>query len=78
MKKKQLNTSVTATFKDGNSITFNTIEEASEFTGLTTNSIKARANKPGSGSKSKDGIVFQWADESTRRSVQARKNKKKG
>lgn len=78
MKKKQLNTSVTATFKDGNSITFNTIEEASESTGLTTNSIKARANKPGSGSKSKDGIVFQWADESTRRSVQARKNKKKG
>ena len=34
MKKKQLNTSVTATFKDGNTITFNTIEEASEYTKL--------------------------------------------
>ena len=28
MKKKQLNTSVIATFKDGNTKTFNTIEEA--------------------------------------------------
>ena len=41
-------------------------------------SIKSRANKPGSGSKSKDGITFIWADESTRRSLNARKSKKKG
>ena len=78
MKKKQLNTSVIATFKDGSTKTFNTIEEASEYTQLGVNSIKSRANKPGSGAKSKDGFTFQWADESVRRSHQSRKNKKKG
>lgn len=78
MKKKQLNTSVIATFKDGSTRTFDTIEEASEFTQLAVNSIKARANKPGSGAKSKDGITFNWADESVRRSKQASRNKKKG
>ena len=78
MKKKQLNTSVIATFKDGSTRTFDTIEEAAEFTQLAVNSIKARANKPGSGAKSKDGITFNWADESVRRSKQASRNKKKG
>ena len=78
MKKKQLNTSVIATFKDGSTKTFDTIEEASEFTKLEVNSIKSRANKPGSGSKSKDGITFTWADEKVRRSKQASRNKKKG
>lgn len=75
---KQLNTSVIATSKNGSSITYNTIEEASEHTGLSINSIKSRANKPGSGAKSKDGITFIWADESVRRSRQAKKNKQKG
>ena len=75
---KQLNTSVTATFKDGTEQTFNTIEEAAENTGLTIASIKSRANKPGSGSKSKDGITFKWADEHTRRSKNAKKSKAKG
>ena len=78
MKKKQLNTSVTATFKDGSTKTFETIEEASEYTKLEVNSIKSRANKPGSGAKSKDGITFMWADESVRKSKQASRNKKKG
>ena len=78
MKKKQLNTSVIATFKDGSTMTFETIELASEHTGLEVNSIKSRANKPGSGAKSKDGITFIWADESVRRSKQASRNKKKG
>ena len=78
MKKKQLNTSVIATFKDGSTMTFDTIELASEHTGLEVNSIKSRANKPGSGAKSKDGITFMWADESVRRSKQASRNKKKG
>lgn len=78
MKKKQLNTSVIATFKNGSTKTFNTIEEASEYTKLEVNSIKSRANKPGSGAKSKDGITFTWADESVRRSKQASRNKKKG
>ena len=77
-KKVQTNTSVTVTYKDGKQETFETIELASEKTGLEVNSIKSRANKPGSGSKSKDGMTFIWADESVRRSKQARKNKKKG
>ena len=59
-------------------MTFDTIELASEHTGLEINSIKSRANKPGSGAKSKDGITFTWADESVRRSKQASRNKKKG
>lgn len=73
-----MNTSVTATFKDGTEQTFNTIEEAAENTGLTITSIKSRANKPGSGSKSKDGITFKWADEHTRRSKNAIKSRRKG
>lgn len=73
-----MNTSVIATFKDGTEQTFNTIEEAAENTGLTIASIKSRASKPGSGSKSKDGITFKWADEHTRRSKNAKKSKAKG
>ena len=76
--KKQLNTSVTAKFKDGSSKTFESIEEASETIGLPINSIKSRANKPGSGAKSKDGITFEWADLAVRRSKTARKSKMKG
>ncbi len=76
--KKQTNTSIIATYRNGSQKTFNTIEEASEITGLEISSIKARANKPGSGSKSKDGITFEWADPTVRRSKQARKNKLKG
>ena len=76
--KKQTNTSVTATFKDGSTHTFETIEEAASITGLEVNSIKARANKPGSGSKSKDGITFIWADPAVRRSKTASKSKRKG
>lgn len=76
--KKQTNTSVTATFKDGSTQTFETIEEAASITGLEVNSIKSRANKPGSGSKSKDGITFIWADPAVRRSKTASKSKRKG
>lgn len=47
-------------------------------TGLSVNSIKSRANKPGSGSKSKDGITFEWADPAVRRSKTASKSKRKG
>lgn len=77
-KKQQTNTSVEVTYKNGTKETFETIELASEKTGLEINSIKSRANKPGSGSKSKDGMTFIWADEGVRRSKQASKNKKKG
>ena len=73
-----MNTSVTVTYKTGETKTFQTIEEASEVTKLSVNSIKSRANKPGSGAKSKDGMTFQWADPAVRRSLQAKKSKKKG
>lgn len=77
-KKSQTNTSVTATYKNGTTEVFETIELASEKIGLEINSIKARANKPGSGAKSKDGITFEWADPAVRRSKQAKKSKQKG
>lgn len=77
-KKVQTNTSVIVTYKNGKQETFETIELASEKTGLEINSIKSRANKPGSGSKSKDGMTFIWADPAVRRSKQAKKNKTKG
>lgn len=73
-----MNTSVTAKFRDGTTQTFNTIEEASEELNMEINSIKSRANKPGSGAKSKDGITFEWADPSVKRSKQAKKSKQKG
>ena len=76
--KKQTNTKVTAFYKDGTTNTFETIEAASEFTGLSITSIKSRANKPGSGAKSKDGITFEWADPAVRRSKTASKSKRKG
>lgn len=78
MAKKQVNTSVEVTYKNGSKEVFETIELASEKTGLEINSIKARANKPGAGSKSKDGMTFIWADPSVRRSKQAAKSRKKG
>ena len=77
-KKIQTNTSITVTYKNGDTETFETIELARDKTGLTINSIKSRANKPGSGSKSKDGMTFIWADPNVRRSAQASRNKKKG
>lgn len=78
MAKKQLNTKVTAYYKNGSSEIFETIELAAESTGLTVNSIKSRANKPGSGAKSKDGITFEWADPAVKRSLMAKKNRRKG
>lgn len=78
MAKKQENTSVEVTYKNGSKEVFETIELASEKTGLPVNSIKSRANKPGSGSKSKTPMTFEWADESVRRSKQASRNRKKG
>ena len=78
MKKNQVNTSVKVTYRDGHTKVFDTIEKASKETGLNINSIKSRANKPGSGIKSKDGMTFMWADLSVRRSKIASKSKRKG
>lgn len=77
-KEKILNTQVTAFYPNGEKKVFETIEEASEKTGLGINSIKSRANKPGSGSKSKDGITFEWSDLAVRKSKTAKKSKAKG
>lgn len=45
---------------------------------MEVNAIKSRANKPGSGQKSKVKITFEWANPAVRRSKLAKKNKTKG
>ena len=71
-----LNTACRATFKNGTTQEFSSIEEASDKTGLTIASIKIRCNKPGSGGK--DKTTFEWLDDFTRRHYQAKKSKNKG
>lgn len=78
MGKVQLDTSVTAYLKDNTQITYPTIEEAANDTGLSIATIKVRCSRKGCGSKSKDGILFEWANEHTRKSKQAKKNRNKG
>lgn len=73
---KDLDTSCRATFKDGRTEDFASIEEASEKTGISVASIKIRCNKPGCGGK--DKTTFEWLDEHTRRSYQAKKSRNKG
>lgn len=74
--KKELNTSCQATFRDGRTETYATIEEASEKTGLSVAAIKIRCNRPGCGGK--DKTSFEWLDPHTRKSYQAKKSKAKG
>lgn len=71
-----LNTSVEATFKDGTSKSFKTIEEASEQTKVSVQAIKIRANKGGCAGK--DGISFKWLDHKTAAHYRAKKSKNKG
>lgn len=71
-----LDTSCRATFKNGKTQEFSSIEEASEVTGLSVASIKIRCNKPGSGGK--DKTTFEWLSDFTRRHYQAKKSKSKG
>lgn len=73
---KDLNTACRATFKDGRTEEFASIEEASEKTGVSIAAIKIRCNKPGSSGK--DKTTFEWLDEFTRRHYQAKKSKNKG
>lgn len=75
-KSKELNTSCKAIYKDGTEESFETIESASEKTGLSVASIKIRCNKKGC--KGKDGTAFEWLDDHTKRSYQAKKSKSKG
>lgn len=72
----ELNTSCRATFKDGTTQEFNSIEEASEKTGLSIASIKIRCNKPGASGR--DKTTFEWLDTFTKRHYQAKKSKNKG
>ncbi len=71
-----LNTSVEATFKDGTSKNFKTIEEASEQTRVSIQAIKIRANRGGCAGK--DGVSFKWLDSKTAAHYRARKSKNKG
>ena len=72
-----LNTSVEATFKNGETQCFDSIEEASRITGISAQSIKIRANK-GESCKGKDGTSFRWLDDHTARHYRAKKSKSKG
>lgn len=74
--KKDLNTACRATFKDGSTKDFNSIEEASNETGLSIASIKIRCNKPGTGGK--DKTTFIWLDDYTSKYYRAKKSKNKG
>lgn len=71
-----MNLSVEVTFKDGRIEIFDNPVLAAEATGLSEASIKSRCSREGTGKK--DGIFCRWADEHTRKSKQAKKNKNKG
>lgn len=71
-----MDTSCRATFKDGATKEFSSIEEASESTGISVASIKIRCNKKGC--VGKDKTAFEWLNESTKRSYRAKKSKSKG
>lgn len=71
-----MNTSCRATYKNGRTEDFNSIEEASDRTGLTIASIKIRCNKVGASGK--DGTTFEWLDDYTRRHYLAKRSKTKG
>ena len=71
-----LNTACKATFKDGRTKEFASIEEASAETKLSVASIKIRCNKPGTGGK--DKTLFEWLDDHTARYYRAKKSKNKG
>ena len=71
-----MNTSCKATFKNGTSKEFSSIEEASKETGLSVASIKIRCNKPGTGGK--DKTTFEWLDSKTAAHFRAKKSKIKG
>lgn len=70
-----MDTSVKITDKGGNTYVYNSIEVASEMTGLSIQTLKIRANK---NSIPKDGIQVEWLNESTKRSFKAKQSKRKG
>ena len=76
MKKNQnLNTGVKITLKGGQSSIYESIEQASEMTGLSLQTLKIRANK---NSIPKDGIQVEWLDPHTKKHYTAKRSKQKG
>lgn len=73
--KKELNTAIKVTYKNGQSCIYESIEQGSELTGLSIQTLKVRANK---NSIPKDGIQVEWIDPHTKKSYQAKRSKKKG
>ena len=76
MSQRDLNTACRAIYKNGTTKDFASIEEASEYTKLSVAAIKIRCNKIGCGGK--DKTLFNWLDEHTKRSFQAKKSRNKG
>ena len=75
MKQKELNTGVKITDKRGNSCVYESIEQASEMTQLSIQTLKIRANK---NSIPKDGIQVEWIDPKTKKHYTAKRSKQKG
>jgi hypothetical protein len=61
--------------KGGQSYVYESIEVASEMTGLSIQTLKIRANK---NSIPKDGIQVEWIDEHTKKHYTAKRSKQKG
>lgn len=77
--KKQLDTSVRITYKDGSVKEYSSLTEAAKDSGLSEAAIKIRCNKSIEGSANKkDKIHARWLNESTYRSYAAKKSKHKG
>ena len=78
-RKQELDTSIRITYKNGSVEDYESIEAASEASGLSVSAIKIRCNKAKTGSANKkDKIHCQWLSEQTFRSYQAKKSKNKG
>lgn len=75
MKQKNLNTGVKITDKGGNTYVYDSIEKASEMTGMSLQTLKIRANK---NSVPKDGVKVEWLDPKTKKHYTAKRSKQKG
>ena len=75
MKKQNLDTGVKITLKGGQSTVYETIEQASEMTGMSIQTLKIRANK---NSVPKDGVRVEWLDPKTKKHYTAKRSKQKG
>lgn len=77
--KKELDLSITITYKDGREETYPSLTEASIACGISESALKIRANKSRQGSTNKkDHIGARWVSDTTFRSYQAKKSKNKG